>query len=447
MAWSNKASRERLSVEKSHTLSIAVRVEDRLHRDVLRTTDKILFTVRADSYKVSPDDTDARITIEASDASDSLGASKIIVVQASQLNLDPELEYFYDITYIRDAFSLSLASGEFEVAPNVTNRGHASTFVPDALNQQWNLVATLQGKMLLNVTRNFPMAEKGSPGVGTYIAHTAFPLGIGTSTEIPAGQIDTFDRELQVGDILFSSVTKGVMAVVRTITITTGVVAVSADVVQVYGQEPLKALMDTVTRPESRIAPDTMWAIPRGNVPLPPGYEHHVGDFVFSQCADAGKLDKYLVLSLVQAVTPVDLTVQTKLVYPMFSDLDVLQNLLDAKVDKTQKINGVALNSNEVSMNADKVPDGATKVVMTSAERTKLAGVATGATANSTDASLRDRANHTGAQSISTVTGLQSSLNLRPVSNTVTEIWRGTQAMYDQIVTPNPNTLYFITVA
>jgi hypothetical protein len=168
---------------------------------------------------------------------------------------------------------------------------------------------------------------------------------------------------------------------------------------------------------------------------------------VFSQCADAGKLDKYLVLSLVQAVTPVDLTVQTKLVYPMFSDLDVLQNMLDAKVDKTQKINGVALNSNEISMNADKVPDGATKVVMTSAERTKLAGVATGATANSTDASLRDRANHTGAQSISTVTGLQSSLNLRPVSNTVTEIWRGTQAMYDQIVTPNPNTLYFITVA
>ena len=106
MAWTNKASRERLSVEKSHTLSIAVRVEDRLHRDVLRTTDKILFTVRADSYKVSPDDTDARITIEATDASDSLGASKLIVVQASQLNLDPELEYFYDITYIRDAFSL-----------------------------------------------------------------------------------------------------------------------------------------------------------------------------------------------------------------------------------------------------------------------------------------------------------------------------------------------------
>lgn len=63
--------------------------------------------------------------------------------------------------------------------------------------------------------------------------------------------------------------------------------------------------MDTVTRPESRITPGTTWTIPRGNVPLPPGYEHCVGDFVFSQCASAGELDKYLVLSLVQAMSPV----------------------------------------------------------------------------------------------------------------------------------------------
>lgn len=43
---------------------------------------------------------------------------------------------------------------------------------------------------------------------------------------------------------------------------------------------------------------------------------------------------------------------------------------------------------------------------LTAAERTKLAGVATGATANATDTFLRDRANHTGTQSASTVTGL-----------------------------------------
>lgn len=47
------------------------------------------------------------------------------------------------------------------------------------------------------------------------------------------------------------------------------------------------------------------------------------------------------------------------------------------------------------------------------AEMTKLAGVATGATANATDADLRDRSTHTGAQAISTVTGLQSALDAK----------------------------------
>ena len=47
------------------------------------------------------------------------------------------------------------------------------------------------------------------------------------------------------------------------------------------------------------------------------------------------------------------------------------------------------------------------------AEMTKLAGVATGATANATDADLRDRSTHTGAQAISTVTGLQSALDTK----------------------------------
>lgn len=41
--------------------------------------------------------------------------------------------------------------------------------------------------------------------------------------------------------------------------------------------------------------------------------------------------------------------------------------------------------------------------LMTAAQNTKLAGVATGATANSTDATLLDRANHTGTQSSGTI--------------------------------------------
>lgn len=47
----------------------------------------------------------------------------------------------------------------------------------------------------------------------------------------------------------------------------------------------------------------------------------------------------------------------------------------------------------------------------TDAEKTKLAGVQAGATANATDAQLRDRATHTGAQAIGTVTGLQTALD------------------------------------
>jgi hypothetical protein len=43
---------------------------------------------------------------------------------------------------------------------------------------------------------------------------------------------------------------------------------------------------------------------------------------------------------------------------------------------------------------------------LTPAERTKLDGVAPGATANATDADLRDRSTHTGTQAASTITGL-----------------------------------------
>lgn len=46
-----------------------------------------------------------------------------------------------------------------------------------------------------------------------------------------------------------------------------------------------------------------------------------------------------------------------------------------------------------------------------SAAKAKLDGIATGATANATDAQLRDRTTHTGVQAISTVTGLQAALD------------------------------------
>ncbi|WP_313308801.1 hypothetical protein [Stutzerimonas nitrititolerans] len=49
--------------------------------------------------------------------------------------------------------------------------------------------------------------------------------------------------------------------------------------------------------------------------------------------------------------------------------------------------------------------------LMTDAERAKLGGIEAGATANATDAQLRDRATHTGTQAIDTVSGLQAVLD------------------------------------
>lgn len=57
--------------------------------------------------------------------------------------------------------------------------------------------------------------------------------------------------------------------------------------------------------------------------------------------------------------------------------------------------------------------DGTNAGLMTPSDFTKLSGIASGATANSSDATLLNRANHTGTQAISTVTNLQTSLDLK----------------------------------
>jgi len=57
-----------------------------------------------------------------------------------------------------------------------------------------------------------------------------------------------------------------------------------------------------------------------------------------------------------------------------------------------------------------------TTASFTTAQETKLSGIATAATANSADATLLSRANHTGSQAISTVTGLQTALDGKQAS-------------------------------
>lgn len=57
---------------------------------------------------------------------------------------------------------------------------------------------------------------------------------------------------------------------------------------------------------------------------------------------------------------------------------------------------------------------------MAAADKTKLDGIAAGATANSSDAQLRDRSTHTGTQAINTVTGLQTALDGKEAVGTAT---------------------------
>ena len=70
----------------------------------------------------------------------------------------------------------------------------------------------------------------------------------------------------------------------------------------------------------------------------------------------------------------------------------------------------------------------------TNAEKSKLGGVAAGATANATNAELRDRATHTGAQAISTVTNLPEEI----ARLTFSSIGVDGTTDFDTILTPGP---------
>lgn len=65
------------------------------------------------------------------------------------------------------------------------------------------------------------------------------------------------------------------------------------------------------------------------------------------------------------------------------------------------------------TQSADTLTDGTTNKAFLATERTKLAGIATGATANATDAQLRDRATHTGQQAAATISDFQATVDAR----------------------------------
>ena len=81
----------------------------------------------------------------------------------------------------------------------------------------------------------------------------------------------------------------------------------------------------------------------------------------------------------------------------------------------------------KVNANADEL------YAASDAAATKLATIATGATANATDAQLRDRATHTGTQAISTVSGLQVALDGKQPSNANLTAFAGLTGTADRL--------------
>jgi len=69
------------------------------------------------------------------------------------------------------------------------------------------------------------------------------------------------------------------------------------------------------------------------------------------------------------------------------------------------------LSALAISGNADDLADGTINKVFLATERTKLTAIAPAATANSSDATLLNRANHSGSQLASTISNFTSSVN------------------------------------
>ena len=123
------------------------------------------------------------------------------------------------------------------------------------------------------------------------------------------------------------------------------------------------------------------------------------GDVVLDtdDISDAGATNKY--------VTAAEKTKLSNLSGTNTGDQD-----LSGYVPTSRTVNSKALSSN-ITLNQDDVGDGTTYKQYSSSDKTKLAGIATGATANDTDVNLKNRANHTGTQTASTISDFSSTVS------------------------------------
>jgi hypothetical protein len=118
------------------------------------------------------------------------------------------------------------------------------------------------------------------------------------------------------------------------------------------------------------------------------------------------------------------------------------QTALNAKVTANGAITGATntkitydakgLVTAGVAATQDDIGDGITNKQYSATEKTKLAGIATGATANSSDATLLNRANHTGTQTASTISDFSTAADARIAAASI-------NALADVVITAPAN--------
>lgn len=120
-------------------------------------------------------------------------------------------------------------------------------------------------------------------------------------------------------------------------------------------------------------------------------------------------------------------------------DLDQMDADVTANNAKISYTDAAAVTANTLKVSADgsvathsDVTNAGSGQIITDAERIKLNGIATGATANDTDANLKDRANHTGTQTSATIadfTAETESIIADVIGNT-DDVSEGTTNLY-----------------
>jgi hypothetical protein len=76
----------------------------------------------------------------------------------------------------------------------------------------------------------------------------------------------------------------------------------------------------------------------------------------------------------------------------------------------SQGLTAITVKSGSTVISSDEVSQGATNLFLTSDEQTKLEGIDENATANDTDANLKNRSNHTGTQLASTISNFDTEV-------------------------------------